>query len=139
NNIDDRLGHVGYLAFYLAGAIVGGIGFVAADTSGLPVIGASGAVMAVMGAYLALYPRSNITILSLLFFVGTFEVPSMHLILVFFILDLIGNLAGTVGVAHVAHIAGLLFGFGVGMGLLAVQLLPRDPFDFLALVQRWNR
>jgi membrane associated rhomboid family serine protease len=139
NNINDRLGHVGYLAFYLAGAVFAGVGFVMADASGLPVIGASGAVMAVMGAYLALYPRSNITILSLLFFVGTFEVPSMYLIIVFFVLDLIGNLAGSQAVAHVAHIAGLLFGFGVGMALLWLQLLPRDPFDFLALVQRWNR
>src|SRR5437763_2357253 len=139
NNINDRLGHVGYLAFYLAGAIVAGIGFVASDANGLPVIGASGAVMAVMGAYLALYPRSNITILSLLFFVGTFEVPSMYLISVFFVLDLVGNLAGSVSVAHAAHISGLLFGFGVGMGLLAVKLLPRDPFDLLALLQRWNR
>jgi tetratricopeptide (TPR) repeat protein len=95
--------------------------------------------MAVMGAYLALYPRSNITILSLLFFVGTFEVPSMYLIIVFFVLDLVGNLAGSVSVAHVAHLSGLAFGFGVGMGLLAVKLLPRDPFDFLALLQRWNR
>src|SRR5438067_8616551 len=139
NNINDRLGHVGYLAFYLAGAIIAGAGFVVADASGLPVVGASGAVMAVMGAYLALYPRSNITVLSLLVFVGTFEVPSMYLIIVFFVLDLVGNLAGSVSVAHVAHISGLAFGFGIGMGLLAVKLLPRDPFDFLALVQRWNR
>jgi membrane associated rhomboid family serine protease len=137
NNINDRLGHVGYLAFYLAGAAFAGVAFVLA--SDLPVLGASGAVMAVMGAYLALYPRSNITILSLLFFVGTFEVPSMYLIFAFFALDLIGNAAGSPYVAHVAHIAGLLFGFGIGMGLLAVQLLPRDPFDFLALMQRWNR
>ncbi len=139
NNINDRLGPAGYLAFYMSGAVIAGVGFVSADSTGLPVIGASGAVMAVMGAYLALYPRSNITILSLLFFVGTFEVPSMYLIMVFFVLDLVGNLAGSVSVAHVAHISGLLFGFGIGMGLLALKLVPRDPFDFLALVQRWNR
>lgn len=139
NNINDRLGNVGYLAFYLAGAIVAGMGFVLTDSHGLPVIGASGAVMAVMGAYLALYPRSNITILSLLFFVGTFEVPSMYLIIVFFALDVVGNVAGSPWVAHAAHLSGLLFGFGVGMALLAVRLLPRDPFDFLALLQRWNR
>lgn len=139
NNVNDRLGQVGYLAFYLAGAIFAGVGFVAADSSGLQVLGASGAVMAVMGAYLALYPRSNITILSLLFFVGTFEVPSMYLIIAFFILDLIGKMADSVAVAHVAHLSGLLFGFGVGMALLGLRLLPRDPFDFLALLQRWHR
>jgi tetratricopeptide (TPR) repeat protein len=63
----------------------------------------------------------------------------MYLIIVFFVLDLVGNLAGSVSVAHVAHISGLLFGFGIGMALLSVKLVPRDPFDFLALVQRWNR
>ena len=139
NNVNDRLGHVGYLAFYLAGTIFAGVGYVAADSSGLPVIGASGAVMGIMGAYLALYPRSNITVLSLLIFFGTFEVPSMYLIVAFFVLDLIGNLAGSVAVAHVAHITGLLFGFSIGMGLLATRLVPRDPFDFLALLQRWHR
>src|SRR5438270_456339 len=55
NNINDRLGHVGYLAFYLAGAICAGMGFVVSDANGLPVIGASGAVIAVRGPYLALY------------------------------------------------------------------------------------
>jgi membrane associated rhomboid family serine protease len=139
NNINDRLGHAGYLAFYLAGAVFAGIGFVATDVNGIPVIGASGAVMAVMGAYLALYPRSNITILSLLIFFGTFEVPSMYLITIFFVLEVVGNVAGTQWVAHWAHISGLIFGFGVGLGLLWVKLLPRDPFDFLALLQRWNR
>ena len=139
NNVNDRLGHLGYLAFYLAGAIFAGVGFVVTDSSGLHVLGASGAVMAVMGAYLALYPRSNITILSLLFLIGTFEVPSMYLIIIFFILDLLGKLADSAAVAHTAHISGLLFGFCVGMGLLGMKLLPRDPFDFLALVQRWHR
>ena len=110
-----------------------------ADSTGLPVIGASGAVMAVIGAYLALYPRSSITVLSLLFFVGTFEVPSLYLIVMFFVLDVVGNFTGSPAVAHVAHISGMLFGFGVGLGLLAVGLLPRDPFDFLALMQRWHR
>jgi membrane associated rhomboid family serine protease/uncharacterized protein YcgL (UPF0745 family) len=139
NNVNDRLGHLGYLFFVLAGTIFAGVGFVIGDSTGLPVIGASGAVMAVMGAYLALFPRSNITILSLLIFVGTFEVPSMYLIIIFFVLDLIGNFAGNVAVAHLAHISGVLFGFAVAMGLLAIKLLPRDPFDFLALMQRWHR
>lgn len=139
NNVNDRLGPLGYLAFYLSGAIFAGVGFVVTDSNGLQLFGASGAVMAVMGAYLALYPRSNITILSLLFLVGTFEVPSMYLIIIFFILDLLGKLSDPVAVAHTAHITGLLFGFFIGMGLLGVRLLPRNPFDFLALVQRWHR
>jgi hypothetical protein len=49
------------------------------------------------------------------------------------------NLAGSTGVAHTAHIWGALLGVGVALALLASRMLPRDPFDFLALVQRWHR
>jgi membrane associated rhomboid family serine protease len=139
NNVNDRMGHLGYLAFYLSGAVFAGTGFVLSEAGGLPIVGASGAVMAVMGAYLALFPRSNITILSLLFFLGTFEVPSMYLIIIYFAYDLLAHLGPTSDIAHVAHIAGMLIGFGVSMGLLALKLLPRDPFDFLSLLQRRHR
>ena len=119
--------------------MVGGISFVLTETRGVPVVGASGAVMAVMGGYLALYPRSRITILSLILFVGTFEIPSLHFMIIILLLNLLATIAGVPGIAHVTHIGGMLFGFAVCMGLLWVKLLPRDPFDFLALVQRWNR
>src|SRR3954452_13148898 len=68
NNVNDKIGHVGYLAFYLASCVASGIGYVllpqvtASVVSSTPVIGASGAVAAVTGAYLSLFPRSNITI-----------------------------------------------------------------------------
>jgi tetratricopeptide (TPR) repeat protein len=63
----------------------------------------------------------------------------MYLVSFFVALDLAMNLAGSSGVAHTAHIWGVILGFGVCVGLLAIRLLPRDPFDFLALVHRWNR
>src|SRR5690242_13116439 len=60
NNVNDKMGSFGYLAFYLAGGVAAGIGHVMTAT--VPILGASGAVAAVTGAYLVLFPRSHITI-----------------------------------------------------------------------------
>jgi membrane associated rhomboid family serine protease len=140
NNVNDRLGSVGYLALYLAGAVFAAVGCVLLPGSSPRVIGASGAVMAITGAYLVLFPRSHVTLMYVLIIVnGLVEVPCMYLVSFFVALDLAMNLAGSSGVAHTAHIWGVMLGFGVCVSLLAVRLLPRDPFDFLALVHRWNR
>lgn len=140
NNVNDRLGSMGYLALYLAGAVFAAVGCVLLPGSSPRVIGASGAVMAITGAYLVLFPRSHITMMYVLVVVnGVVEIPCMYLVSFFVALDLAMNLAGSSGVAHTAHIWGVLLGFGVCAGLLAIGLLPRDPFDFLALVQRWKR
>jgi membrane associated rhomboid family serine protease len=140
NNVNDRLGPVGYLALYCAGAVFAATGCVLLPGSGPRVIGASGAVMAVTGAYLVLFPRSHITLMYVLILVnGAVEVPCMYLVSFFVALDLAMNLAGSTGVAHTAHIWGALLGFGVALALLASRMLPRDPFDFLALVHRWHR
>jgi membrane associated rhomboid family serine protease len=143
NNVNDKLGHAGYLGFYLAGGVFAGIGHVLTQSTFL--YGASGAVAAVTGAYLMLLPRSNVTIIYLLFFVGTFEVPGMWFVALFFIKELLLPFTadrgggGASDIAHFAHISGALFGAGLCLGLLAVQLLPRDQFDVLALMQRWNK
>ena len=138
NNVNDRMGHVGYLGFFLAGGVFAGVGH--AITQSLPVVGASGAVAAVTGAYLVLFPRSSITVIYLLFFIGTIEIPSMWFVAFFFVKDVVLNFsAEPTGTAHMAHVSGTLFGFGVCFALLSVQLLPRDQFDVVALVQRWNK
>src|SRR3954447_2426336 len=140
NNVNDRLGHVGYLALYCAGAVFAATGCVLLPGSGPRVIGASGAVMAVTGAYLVCFPRSHVTLMYVFVLVnGVVEVPCLYLVSFFVALDVAMNLAGSTGVAHTAHVWGALLGFGVCVGLLALRLLPRDPFDFLALVQRWHR
>jgi membrane associated rhomboid family serine protease len=143
NNVNDRMGHLGYLAFYLSGAVFAGVGYVVFDRAA-PVLGASGAVAAVTGAYLILLPRSNITILYFLFFIGVIEVASLWVILFFFLTDLLGEVApqfmgGAAAVAHMAHISGTIYGAAVSFFLLATRLLPRDQFDVLALVKRWNQ
>ena len=137
NNVNDKMGHWGYSAFYLAGGIFSGICYVMFENN--PVIGASGAVSAVTGAYLVLFPLANVTIIFFLFYFATWEIPSFWFIGLFFVQDLLLNSGGQDGIAHGAHIAGTLFGFGICFAMLFANLLPRDQFDVVALVQRWNR
>jgi membrane associated rhomboid family serine protease len=142
NNVNDRMGQIGYLGFYLAGGVAAGTAHVL--NSEVPVLGASGAVFAVTGAYLALLPRSHVTILYLLFLIGLIEIPSIWFIGLRFSMELIdtvapGLLGGADAVAHIAHVAGAGFGFMVCLVLLSVGLLPRDQFDVLALLARWNK
>ncbi|HSI36142.1 MAG: rhomboid family intramembrane serine protease [Phycisphaerae bacterium] len=141
NSVNERLGHVGYLAFYLAGAVFAGVGCVVFPSALSPrVIGASGAVMAVVGAYLVLFPKSQVSLAFFLIFTGgVVEVPAVYLISFFVTLDVAMSLAGSSGVAHMAHAWGVLLGFGVVMSLLSAKLLPGDPFDCLSLLRRWNR
>lgn len=140
NNVNDKMGHIGYLAFYLAGGIFAGIAYVMLQKDPpQPVIGASGAIAAVTGAYLVLFPRSNVTIFYFWYFFGRYEIPSLWFILFFFGQDVFLNFAGNTGVAHVAHIGGTVFGFCVTLALLSATLLPRDQFDLVAMIKQWNR
>jgi len=142
NNINDRLGDFGYLAFYLAGGVVAGMGHALISMS--PVIGASGAIAAVTGAYLVLLPRSHITIIYFFFIIGALEISSLWVLLFYFARDVLGQvlpdwLGGGENVAHMAHISGTVFGAALAMLMLRIGLLPRDQFDVLSLVTRWNR
>ena len=138
NNLCDRLGNWGYVGFYLAGAVFAGVGYV--PFSDGRVEGASGAVAAVTGAYIALFPRTRVTIFFWLFiFMNTIEIPCIWLIGAFFAQDVILNFLFNDNIAHGAHIAGTIFGFTACMMLLKTRLLPRDHFDMLALLDRWNR
>lgn len=138
NNVNDRIGHLGYLAFYLAGGVAAGIGHMLSSSSS--VIGASGSVSAVTGAYLVLLPRSHVTILYWFYLIGTIELPSVYFIIFSFVMDFaMGFGGGETNIAHTAHISGSVFGFGVTFTLLSLGLLPRDPFDLFALFKQWNR
>ena len=117
NNIEDRLGHLGFLAFYLGG---GGIAAAAqvlvAPSSIVPVIGASGAIAAVLGAYLVLYPRARVlTLIFLIFFVTFIEVPAVLVLGLWFLQQIYFGVADLSdptggGVAYFAHIGGFAFG-----------------------------
>ncbi len=139
NNVNDRMGHLGYLAFYLAGGVCSGLAYVVTQTHDIPVVGASGAISAVTGAYMVLLPRSNVTVFFWYFIIGQYEVPSLWFILFFFGYDVVLNFTPGDQVAHMAHIGGTIFGVMICSGLLVFHLLPRDHFDIVALAQRWNR
>ena len=137
NNVNDKLGNIGYLCFYFSGAVFSGVGH--ALTGGGNVIGASGAVAAVTGAYLVLFPQTLITVLYWFFFIGTIEVPALYLILLKMILfdNIIGR--GTDLVAYEAHLAGYVMGILAMVGMLATGLISSSSFDLWAMTKRWNR
>ncbi len=137
NNVNDKLGAIGYLCFYLAGAVFSGIGHTLMSTT--PCLGASGAVAAVTGAYLVLFPQTLITVIYWFIFIGTMEVPALYFIA--FKLIIIDNVIAryTPNVAYDAHLAGYAFGIAAMLGLLATGLIAGSPFDLWAMVKRWNQ
>lgn len=137
NSVEDRLGKIGYLAFYIAGGVIAGLGFSLLENN--PVLGASGSVAAVTGAYLALFPLSNVTLFFFFFFIGTFEISSLLLIMFQMGQDVLLFFMNDGGVAYLAHISGYAFGFLVGMSLLWTRLLEREPYDMLSLIEQKRR
>lgn len=114
--IEDAMGSVRYLIFYLLGGFIAMLAQVAADPhSTVPNLGASGAIAAVMGAFLVTYPRDRIKVLLFIFvfFKVTF-IPAALLIGVWFLTQLVhaGQVAQvqTGGVAYLAHVGGFIFG-----------------------------
>jgi membrane associated rhomboid family serine protease len=121
NNIEDRLGHLKYLFFYLTcGALAALCQWFIGINSIIPSLGASGAISGVLGAYLIWFPSARITTLIFLgFFITTINVPALVIIGIFFIQNLISGFASlqtaanmsveTGGVAYWAHLVVLLW------------------------------
>jgi hypothetical protein len=132
DNVEDRLGHFGYLAFYLGCGVAASAAHLMLNASStMPTIGASGAIAGVMGAYLYLYPRANVVALvPIFFFLQVLVVPAPLFLVVWFALQFFeGTFAitsqSTGGVAWWAHIGGFAAGFVVAWLLgLAHQLRP---------------
>ena len=114
--IEDAMNPMRYLAFYLLGGLVAMLAQIAASpTSTVPNLGASGAIAAVMGAFLVTYPRDQIRAILIIFiFVRITLIPAALLIGVWFLIQLfnVGSVATvqTGGVAYMAHVGGALFG-----------------------------
>jgi membrane associated rhomboid family serine protease len=121
DNVEDRFGHLVYLLFYLAGGMAATLLQAAIDTSSVvPVVGASGAISAVLGAYLVMFPLARVTILFPIFIIlFPLSVPAFLLIGLWFVQNFLAGIAevtGTAagsGVAFFAHIGGFLFGLGL--------------------------
>src|SRR5690242_14177217 len=119
NNVEDSMGPVKFLVFYL----VGGVAATALQTvvdvsSDVPNIGASGAVAAVLGGYLVLFPRARVvTVVILIFFFTILELPAMIFLVIWFAQQALFGYLGLTnpggsggGVAYFAHIGGFAFG-----------------------------
>lgn len=128
NNIEDRLGRVRFLPFYiLCGAIAAGAQALADPSSDIPLIGASGAIAGVLGAYLVLYPRVGIWTIVLPFFFLPFKIPAWLWLAIYLALQLLflGDMGDSSagGIAYWAHIGG----FAAGMLLIKPFLTGRPP------------
>ena len=126
DNVEDRLGHVRYLIFYLgAGAAAGLLQVLFNPFSGIPMVGASGAIACVMGAYFVLYPQSRVlTAVFIVIFFDLVEIPAVFFLGIWFLMQLLSgvgslgadNAAGG-GTAFWAHIGGFVVGAAIGFVL----------------------
>jgi membrane associated rhomboid family serine protease len=143
DNVNDKLGHTNYLCFYLASAILSGLGHMLITGGTNPILGASGAIAAVTGAYLVLFPKSLVTVIYWFFIIGTFDVPAIYFIgLKAILLDNIiaRETANTgVSIAYNAHLSGYAFGILSMFVLLATNVLSASHFDLWSLAKQWNR
>ncbi|MFL5824515.1 MAG: rhomboid family intramembrane serine protease [Solirubrobacteraceae bacterium] len=128
NTVEDSMGHLKFLAFYIAGGLAAlALQVALAPNSTAPTIGASGAIAAVLGGYILLFPRARVlTLVIIPFFVTVIEIPALVMLVVWFIgqavfaaVDLTNPTGSGGGVAYFAHIGGFVF------GLLTIKLLVR--------------
>jgi membrane associated rhomboid family serine protease len=112
NNIEDRLGRIKFILFYLLCGIGASLAHVLFNLNSLtPVIGASGAVSGVMGAYLALFPTARVRTLVFLFIlVTTMDIPAAVFLVIWFIFQFLSAGGGS-GIAWLAHVGGFVLGF----------------------------
>jgi rhomboid family protein len=125
NNIEDFLGPVKYLLFYLLGGIAASLAHVFTHLSSIaPSVGASGAVAAVMGAYLVLFPRARVRTLVIFFLITMIELSAMVVLGIWFVYQIVlgaQEASGATSVAWMAHVGGFVF------GVIAIYLLGGRP------------
>jgi membrane associated rhomboid family serine protease len=126
DNVEDRLGHFKYLAFYILCGLMSGLFHLAINwTSQIPTIGASGAIAGIMGAYLILYPRSRIlTLIPIIIIPYFIEIPAVIFLGIWFVIQFLSAAVSSPeagGIAWWAHVAGF------AAGILFLKILVRIP------------
>jgi membrane associated rhomboid family serine protease len=123
DNVEDRLGHVRFLLFYLACGLAAALAQIYVNpTSTIPMVGASGAVAGVLGAYLVLLPQAQVlALIPIIFFFQLVELPAFLFLLFWFLMQFLNGAASiattqatTGGVAWWAHIGGFVSGMALG-------------------------
>jgi membrane associated rhomboid family serine protease len=134
-NVEEAVGRLKYLVFYLVGGLVALAAQVAVDPNSFaPTLGASGAIAAVLGGYIVLYPRARIlSLIFIFFFVTIIEVPALVILGFWFLEQVLFGAAGLAnpvggggGVAYFAHVGGFVFGLAL-IRLLAIRRKPEPP------------
>jgi membrane associated rhomboid family serine protease len=134
NNVEDSMGHARFAVFYvLCGLAAAGLQVFSNPASAIPMVGASGAIGGVMGAYVLLYPRVNVHMLLWLgFYVTTFAIPAYWMLGYWFLVQVIGGVnaigAQGGGVAFWAHVGGFVAGAVLVLAFRDPALLARHPY-----------
>src|SRR5947199_602604 len=132
DNVEDRMGHLPYLAFYLFCGVIAGIAQIVVDPgSSIPSLGASGAIAGVLAAYLVLFPWAGVrTVIFLFIFFTIVTLPAIILIGLWFVLQFFDGVAALSnaqqsmgGVAYFAHVGGFVTGLVISL-LLRPRLQP---------------
>jgi membrane associated rhomboid family serine protease len=148
NNVEDAMGHLRFVAFYLLSGIAAAMLQTAFDPGSLiPMVGASGAIGGVMGAYVLMYPRVHVHLLVVLgFYVSTIAVPAYFMLGYWFLLQVVsGSLAIGAeggGVAFWAHVGGFAAGALLSFVFRDRELLARHPYygwNRRSPTQNWHR
>jgi membrane associated rhomboid family serine protease len=129
DNVEDRVGHLRFLAFYLVcGAVAALVQTAMNPGSGVPMVGASGAIAGVMGAYFVMFPHSRIlTLIPILFFIQVVEIPAIFFLGIWFLMQLVSGV-GSLGVQTAGDVGGIAFWAhiaGFGSGLIGIFLFRR--------------
>jgi membrane associated rhomboid family serine protease len=140
DNVEDRLGHLGYVGFYLcAGLVAGAAQLIVSSRSLAPMVGASGAIAGVLGAYVVLYPRARVvTLVPIFYFLRVVQIPALIYLGFWFVSQLFNGFLAlsamgavqTGGVAWFAHIGGFVFGLAIGGVLIAGRGRRRPATDY---------
>ena len=149
NNVEDSMGHLRFALFYLLCGLAAAMGQVLSDPdSGVPMVGASGAIGGVMGAYVVLYPRVHVHMLIFLgFFVTVIAVPAMFMLGYWFVLQILGGFDSIGreggGTAFWAHIGGFVAGAVLVIFFKVPELVERHPYRGLrqqgSATTNWRR
>jgi membrane associated rhomboid family serine protease len=137
NNVEDSMGRMRFLAFYLLCGLGAALAFVWSDPESIvPMVGASGAISGVMGAYVVLYPRVRVyTLVFIVVFVTTIALPAWVMLGYWMLLQLLGALSGDAaagGVAFSAHVGGFV------VGVLLIKLFSRSEYIAEHRARHWQ-
>lgn len=125
NAVNAKIGHLPFVLCYAGVGVVEGLAW--ALLADGPALGASGAIMGMVGMFVVFYPRNDVSVAYWFYFRGgSFELPGLAVVGAYFAFDLWGMLAGGGEVAYLAHIAGFVAGFAVASAFVLAGLFPSD-------------